>query len=503
MKAKARYVRRCSQHSSFKQYISSISSYASPKKMRDRMQKFNGNYSAFAVPLFTADGDSSFTAQADVLGLHFQQVSSSSQYTERFLRKKREAEKSIINVSGGSREKYNVPFSFEELMRALYNCKSSAPGPYQIHYFMIRHMHSSTLDLLLILFNRIWLEGFFSAAWTTAIIVPLLKPGKSPNCPTSYRPIALTSCLCKHFDRIIGARLMYVLEHNHILDKFQCGFRVSRFTLDHLVRFETTVREAFVNRQHCLSVFFDIEKAYDTAWRYGIIQDLYNMGIRGFMSFTIRSYLGRCTFRLKLGKVLSRKFVQENGVPQGRVLSVILFIVTMNSLSHFSPPNIQYSLYVDNLQISFSSCNLSICKRRLQVTRNRLQKWSDKNGFRFFTQKTVCVCFSRRRGILPSPSLILNNSLIPVKQEHTFLGIVFDSKLSFGPHTKALKLKYQKSFNILRVLSRKSWGSDRACLFRVYHSAVRSRLDYGSIAYGSAKPQHLKCWTPFITMASA
>ncbi|MCZ6925167.1 MAG: hypothetical protein O7D30_07560 [Rickettsia endosymbiont of Ixodes persulcatus] len=54
-------------------------------------------------------------------------------------------------------------------------------------------------------------------------------------------------------------------------------------TLDHLVRLETVIREAFVNRQNCVSVFFDLEKAYDTAWRYGILQDLHGYGIRGHM----------------------------------------------------------------------------------------------------------------------------------------------------------------------------------------------------------------------------
>lgn len=148
-----------------------------------------------------------------------------------------------------------------------------------------------------------------------------------------------------------------------MLDKYRYGFRASHSTLNHLVKI--AVHEAFVNRQFCVSVFFDLEKAYDTTWRHDIIQDLYNSGIRGRILSAVISCLGRRTFRLKLDSTLSKEFVQDNGVPQGGVLSVTLFIVKMNSLSRVMPSMVHYSLYVDDLQISVSSCNLSICERRL------------------------------------------------------------------------------------------------------------------------------------------
>ena len=54
----------------------------------------------------------------------------------------------------------------------------------------------------------------------------------------------------------------------------QCCFRSRRSTVDHLVRFETFYREAFIHNQHLVSVFFDLENAYDTTWKYGIMKDL-------------------------------------------------------------------------------------------------------------------------------------------------------------------------------------------------------------------------------------
>lgn len=498
MKARARYIRRQAKRDSWKGYASSINSRVSPKEVWDRLNKINGCYRAYSVPLLTRNGicPDSIEEQANLLGEHFESVSSSQHYTPAFTRHKLQAEKKSVSMSGGYQEPYNTPFTMHELEAVLHCAKQTAPGADGIHYTMLCHLHPSTLDLILYLFNRVWSEGQFPSSWKVAIVIPLLKPEKDPSSASSYRPIALTSCLSKTMERMINRRLMYYLEVNSLLDRYQCGFRTARSTVDHLVRLETTVREAFVNRQNCLAVFFDLEKAYDTAWRFGIIQDLFSLGLRGRMLRAIKSYLEQRTFYVRLGTTLSREFLQENGVPQGGVLSVVLFIIKMNSMARVIPASVQYSIYVDDVQVSVSSCNPSICERRVQLTINNLTKWADNNGFKFSPAKTVSVCFSRRRGVAIDPALTMYGTPILNRAEHKFLGLIMDAKLTFIPHIKYLKLKSVKALNILKVLSHMSWGSDRLCLLRIYHSVVRSRLDYGCVVYGSAKPSALKMLDP-------
>ena len=67
----------------------------------------------------------------------------------------------------------------------------------------------------------------------------------------------------------------------------QCGFRKQRSTTDHLVRLESFVREAFAQRQHAVGVFFDLEKAYESTWKFGIMRDLHNAGMRGTLPLFI------------------------------------------------------------------------------------------------------------------------------------------------------------------------------------------------------------------------
>ena len=78
---------------------------------------------------------------------------------------------------------------------------------------------------------------------------------------------------------MINKRLVWFLETNNILSNIQCGIRKNRSTIDQLVRLETFIRDAFVNKEHAVSVFFYLEKAYNTTWKYGILKDLHNIGL--------------------------------------------------------------------------------------------------------------------------------------------------------------------------------------------------------------------------------
>ena len=104
----------------------------------------------------------------------------------------------------------------------------------------------------------------------------------------------------------------------------------------------------------------------------------------------------------------------------------------------------------------------------------------------------MCVHFHNKRGILYEPNLTLHGKNIKVVRETRFLGVIFDQKLSFLPHLKTLKNQCLKALDIIRVVSNQEWGADKSVLMKLYRSLVRSKLDYGCIVYGSARPSYLK-----------
>ena len=110
------------------------------------------------------------------------------------------------------------PFSPAEFLAAASNLTpSTATGPDKVAYPMLKHLPRSGMDLLLYIFNLSWSSHSFPSIWKTSSIIPIHKMGKPLDSPASFRPISLTSCVSKLFERIILSRLLFFLESNSIL----------------------------------------------------------------------------------------------------------------------------------------------------------------------------------------------------------------------------------------------------------------------------------------------
>ncbi|GBN44998.1 putative RNA-directed DNA polymerase from transposon BS, partial [Araneus ventricosus] len=295
---------------------------------------------------------------ANCIASELASTTKSNNYSVSFLHHKFTSEKQKLNFSPYT--PHNRDFTFFELKRSLSEIHKSSPGPDNIIYAMIQHLSSESLHNILFLYNRIWREHSFPPSWQQAIIIPVLKPGKDSSNPCNYRPIALTNCICKILEKMVNKRLIYYLENNNFFSPFQSGFRQGRSTTDNLLALETEIRNAFIRRHHAVTIFLDIEKAYDRAWRYGILRDLYNCNLRGNLLIFIQNFLKLRQFRVRIGSQLSDYFVQEEGVPQGSVLSVTLFTLKLNCILQQLPLSVKGFLYVDDLNISCTRDNMAL-----------------------------------------------------------------------------------------------------------------------------------------------
>ncbi|GFX10874.1 putative RNA-directed DNA polymerase from transposon X-element [Trichonephila clavipes] len=187
---------------------------------------------------------------------------------------------------------------------------------------------------------------------------------------------------------MVNARLVYQLEKNKCIPLFQSGFRKGRSTLDNIIQLESKIRNAFVRRNHLVSIFFDIEKAYDRTWRYGILRTLFNFGFRGNLPTFIKKFLNLRTFRA--------------------------------------------SLYVDDLQISCEGSDMRMIERQLQTAVNNIVKWCDTNGHSISASKSCCVHFCRKRGILPDPEIRIRDIQIPVVPDAIVLSRIDYGCVAYG-----------------------------------------------------------------------
>ena len=112
---------------------------------------------------------------------------------------------------------------------------------------MLKHLSRSVMDFLLHIFNLSWTSHSFPSIWKTSSIIPIHKMEKPLDSPASFRPISLTSCVSKLFERIILFRLLFFLESNSILSIRQAGFRPRRSTLDKICTYFSPFRMGLTN----------------------------------------------------------------------------------------------------------------------------------------------------------------------------------------------------------------------------------------------------------------
>ncbi|GFW73636.1 putative rna-directed dna polymerase from mobile element jockey-like protein [Trichonephila clavipes] len=133
-------------------------------------------------------------------------------------------------------------------------------------------------------------------------------------------------------------------------------------------------------------------------------------------------------------------------------------------ITHHINQGIQWSLYVDDVQISYSSKFLNVAERHIQTTINNFTKWAEQNGFVFSTEKTVLYLTN------------LSDSIVIQK--------ISKSEVC------------AKALNILKILANTRWEADRTSLLRLYRALISSKLDYGSVVYSSACKSILKILDP-------
>ena len=108
---------------------------------------------------------------------------------------------------------------------------------------MLQHLPNKCLKILLKLYNQVYLSGQLPTVWKHSIVIGFPKQSKDESLPSSYRPISLTSTLCKIFERLATNRLTYVLEKNNLISNIQAGFRKNRSTIDQVIRLQDQINK--------------------------------------------------------------------------------------------------------------------------------------------------------------------------------------------------------------------------------------------------------------------
>ena len=196
-----------------------------------------------------------------------------------------------------SHSSFCSPFSPAEFLAAASNLTpSTATGPHKVAYPMLKHLPRSGMDLLLHIFNLSWSSHSFPSTWKTSSIIPIHKMGKPLDSPASFRPISLTSCVSKLFERIILSRLLFFLESSSILSPRQASFRPERSTLDQILYLSQSISDGFNKPRprpgsRTILSTIDFSKAFDSVWHPALFHKLISAGLPPCFARWTQSFL--------------------------------------------------------------------------------------------------------------------------------------------------------------------------------------------------------------------
>ena len=148
-----------------------------------------------------------------------------------------------------------------------------------------------------------------------------------------------------------------------------------------------------------MCVLFDLEKAYDTCWKHLIMKQLHKFGLRGNLPIIIQDFLSNRNFRVKVEDQLSDVYEQENGTPQGGVLSPLCWNVPMDELLELlnELDGITGIGLSDDLASLLNGIDTLTLSDLMQQALNKAQPWLTKYGLSISASKSAAVLFTNKK----------------------------------------------------------------------------------------------------------
>ncbi|XP_065584617.1 uncharacterized protein LOC136043648 [Artemia franciscana] len=289
-----------------------------------------------------------------------------------------------------------------DIQRAVSELKSGATGNDRVHNNMLKALPIETMQIILELFNKSLNEGVVPQIWKHAIIHPILKPGKYPKDPASYRPISLLSCLAKLLERAIKAKI---------------------------------IKAPKVRIKRALS--------------------------------TIRNL--------------------ESGVPQGGVLSALLFALYISDLNADNLQRVKIYLYADDLAVTVEGQQREEIQTYAQKAANFIEQWAAEKEIILSEEKTTMMMFTSEKRQAPDPDIFLNGLKIRCTESVRYLGVLLDSQLTWEKHIEELITAVDRRQMLINAICNKKYEVPRDVLMQFSKAIILGKIDYASLVYASAK----------------
>ena len=363
-------------------------------------------------------------------------------------------------------------FTAANVCSSLSDLNTSSPGPDGISAILLKSARLELCETIAHIFNA-WLSiGFVPSQWRAAEITPIAKVDH-PADWSDYRPISLTSNLCKVFEKIL-VKLVVGLTSSIWRNNNQHGFLPGRSTLDAAVKVLFDLEYSTDQGIAWLAIFFDFAKAFDLVPHDLLLEKLAAL-LPPWLVRWVASYLSDRHQRVRVGELTTEWKKVEAGVIQGSVLGPILFLIFIADINNYMPPGICFEKYADDIIAYIIGKSTSSDLPNLVA--EAVEKWCRDNRMRLNVGKCKVMHSKSSNTALP-PVIKLGQTILESVTIYKYLGFhvnpSFDSKLQWD------RVQPLISQNVHLLKQLKSCGLHQSILASVFKSLVLSHLRYSS-----------------------
>jgi hypothetical protein len=373
---------------------------------------------------------------------------------------------------------------------------TGAQGCDNIHPAFVKHGGPALHKALHMLYQYSYRHAVIPLQWTRAIISPIYKGGDTSSA-NSYRPISVTCIPMRIMERLIQPRLMSLVDHR--LHPFQYGFRPNHSTQHAVYHLLNDLRQ-YVRTKPRATVpvaFIDLVKAFDRVWRDGLLYQLSQQGITGRMWLWLHAFLRNRYVSVASGNDTSDWYAQHYGVPQGAVLSPLLFSIYVDSCARMINAN-SITRYPNSSMLSFADDGAilpNVHDKRwqhiMQTCLDILASWALLWQQEIHPTKTVIVQFQRTHTRLDNTTELpdgtklshysLNGKAIHLRTSFKYLGVHLDANLNWASQCEHMQNRMLSDAHRIRSITHYKTGRPVhfSTIYKLCVSYLMPRWAYG------------------------
>ena len=371
-----------------------------------------------------------------------------------------------------------TPDIAEKKLKALNVNKST--GPDEVHPKVLKELATELSHPLSIIYMKSIEESKLSSDWKKAVISVLFKKGDK-SMASNYRPVSLTSILCKVLESIIRDHLVEYMMLNSLFSDQQYGFIKKRSSTLQLLKVMDEWTEALDEGNSIDCIYMDFMKAFDTVPHRRLLSKLKSYGFTEIMIKWIEAFTTGRTQQVRIDGVLSEEKTVISGVPQGSVLGPFLFLIYVNDMPEAVRSRL--FLFADDNKVYKVIRKAAQDRAMLQEDLDALYAWSKKWLMRIHPEKLFGMEIGADRE-LPEYEYTVGPMMVRTSKQEKDIGIEIDDKLSFTDH---INIQVKKANSKAGWLRRGFQFLTPKMFTPLYMQVVRSNLEYA-----------VPVWNPFL-----